>query len=213
MPEPVGMNDEVDHVGQQLHARGRRGHDGGEDRGERAVDEQQGWSGICLLLDWWWIGDCLPRRWHAWRSRTAAPGSSGAEDGGGDAQPGGGAGVAGLVLGVGDLAGDGAELGGDRRRGGGYAFEGVEDLVVLAAARGEHGDDVFDAGALDVGDVGLHRATRGAGRAARPTRCSSPLGSHGRSRWTRQEAVWRLWPSWPIRDRHSTPNSRRRSAA
>ena len=51
---------------------------------------------------------------------------------------------------------------------GGDAFEGVEDLVVLAAARGEHGDDVFDAGALDVGDVGLHRAARGAGAGGAP---------------------------------------------
>src|SRR3954447_11226022 len=141
------------------------------------------------------------RKWTA--------GLSGAKDGGGDAQPGGGAGVAGLVLGVGDLAGDGAELAGDRRLGRVDAFEGVEDLVVLAAARGEHRDDVFDAGALDVGDVGLHRAPRAApGRAARPTRCSRPLGSHGRSRWTSTEAVWRLWPSWPIRDRHRTGNSR-----
>ena len=86
----------------------------------------------------------------------------GAEDGGGDAQPGGGAGVAGLVVGVGDLAGDGAELGGDRGLAGGHAFEGVEDLVVLAAARGEHGDE--------------------------------PLGGCG--------------PRGPIRDRHSTGNSR-----
>src|SRR3954451_8995042 len=95
------------------------------------------------------------RKWTA--------GLSGAKDGGGDAQPGGGAGVAGLVFGVGDLPGDGTELGGDRRLGGVDAFEGVEDLVVLAAARGEHGDDVLDAGALDVGDVGLHRAAGGAG--------------------------------------------------
>src|SRR5215207_6026162 len=78
---------------------------------------------------------------------------SATEDGRGDAQPGGGAGVAGLVFGVGDLAGDGAELGGDRRLGGVHTLEGVEDLVVLAPARGQHGDDVLDAGALDVGDV------------------------------------------------------------
>ena len=56
-----------------------------------------------------------------------------------------------------------AELGGDGRVGGGDAFEGVEDLVVLAAARREHGDDVLDAGVADVGDVGLHPAARGAG--------------------------------------------------
>src|SRR4051794_41374746 len=102
------------------------------------------------------------------RRTVAAIGRSAAEDGGGDAQPGGGAGVAGLVFGVGDLAGDGAELGGDCRLGGVNAFEGVEDLVVLAAARGEHGDDVFDAGALDVGDVGLDRSTGGAGARRAP---------------------------------------------
>jgi hypothetical protein len=34
--------------------------------------------------------------------------------------------------------------------------EGVEDQVVLGAARGEHADDVLDAAAADVGDVGLH---------------------------------------------------------
>jgi hypothetical protein len=48
------------------------------------------------------------------------------------------------------------------------AFEAVEDLVVLGAAGGEHGDDVLDPAAADVGDVGLHvRASRpGSGRAA-----------------------------------------------
>src|SRR4051794_19853787 len=140
------------------------------------------------------------RKWTA--------GLSGAKDGGGDAQPGGGAGVAGLGFGVGDLAGDGAELGGDRRLGRGAAFEGVEDLVVLAAARGEHGDDVLDAGALDVGDVGLDRRTRRAGAGGASDALLRPLGSHGRSRCTSTEAVWRLWPSWPIRDRHNTGNSR-----
>ena len=48
------------------------------------------------------------------------------------------------------------------------ALEAVEDLVVLGAARGEHGDDVLDPAAADVGDVGLHvRAGRaGPGRPA-----------------------------------------------
>ena len=36
-------------------------------------------------------------------------------------------------------------------------------LVVLGAARGEDRDDVLDARAADVGDVGLHPAARGAG--------------------------------------------------
>src|SRR4051794_2261562 len=85
-------------------------------------------------------------------------GGSGAEDGGGDAQAGGGGGVAGLVLAGGDLGGDRAELGGDRRLGRGDALEGVEDQVVLGAARSEHADDVLEAAAADVGDVGLHVA-------------------------------------------------------
>ena len=45
---------------------------------------------------------------------------------------------------------------------------------MLAAARGENGDDVFDAGALDVGDVGLHRATRGAGAGGAPDALLEP---------------------------------------
>jgi hypothetical protein len=64
-----------------------------------------------------------------------------------------------------------AELGGDGGVGGLDALEGVQDLVVLAAARGPHGDDVLDAGAPDVGDVGLHPAACGAG----PCRASDAL--------------------------------------
>src|SRR3954454_4656661 len=76
---------------------------------------------------------------------------SGAEDGGGDAQAGGRGGVAGLVLAGGNLAGDGAELGGDRGLAGLDAFEGVEDQVVLGAARGEHADHMLEPSAADVG--------------------------------------------------------------
>src|SRR5512144_1795543 len=88
---------------------------------------------------------------------------SGAEDAGGDAQAGGGGLVAGLVLVVGDLAGDRAELGGDRRLVGGHAVEAVEHGVVFGASRCEDRDDVLDAGAADVGDVGVHPAARRAG--------------------------------------------------
>src|SRR3954466_4343914 len=100
-----------------------------------------GWSCKVVLRDRRSRTRRLTQRVRGDRKWTA--GLSGAKDGGGDAQPGGGAGVAGLVFGVGDLAGDGPELGGNRRLGRVDAFEGVEDLVVLAAARGEHGDDVL----------------------------------------------------------------------
>src|SRR5919108_843127 len=93
---------------------------------------------------------------------------SGAEDSGGDPQAGGGGGVAGLVLARGDLAGDRAELGGDRRLAGLDALERVEDQVVLCAARGEHADDVLEAAAADVGDVGLHVAGPRAGPGSAP---------------------------------------------
>src|SRR3954453_3437163 len=88
---------------------------------------------------------------------------SGAEDGRGDAQAGGRGGVAGFVLAGGDLTGDGAELGGDRGLAGLDALEGVEDQVVLGAARGEHADDVLDPGAAAVGDVGVDVAAPRAG--------------------------------------------------
>src|SRR3954447_8669068 len=93
---------------------------------------------------------------------------SGAEDGGGDAQARGGGGVAGLVLAGGDLGGDRAELGGDRRLAGPDALERVEDQVVLGAARGEDADDVLEAAAADVGDVGLHVARPRAGPRGAP---------------------------------------------
>src|SRR3954449_4054728 len=80
---------------------------------------------------------------------------SAAEDGGRDAQARGGGGEAGVVLAVGDLGGDRAELRGDRRLAGPDALEGVEDQVVLGAARGEDADDVLDPAAADVGDVGV----------------------------------------------------------
>src|SRR3954451_6057767 len=82
-------------------------------------------------------------------------GGSGAEDGGGDAQARGGGGVAGVGLAVRDLAGDRTELSGDRRLAGADALEGVEDQVMLGAARGQHADDVLDPPAPDVGDVGV----------------------------------------------------------
>ena len=56
-----------------------------------------------------------------------------------------------------------AELGRDGALGGADALEAVEDLVVLGAAGGEHGDDVLDPAAADVRDVGLHVRAGGAG--------------------------------------------------
>src|SRR3954451_20116818 len=90
-------------------------------------------------------------------------GGLGAEDGGGDAQARGGGGVAGVGLAVGDLAGDRTELSGDRRLAGADALEGVEDQVMLGAARGQHADDVLDPPAPDVGDVGVDVASPRAG--------------------------------------------------
>src|SRR3954451_3935968 len=95
-------------------------------------------------------------------------GGSGAEDGGCDAQARGAGGVAGLVLAGGDLAGDRAELGGDRRLAGLDALERVEDQVVLGTAWGEEADDVLQAAAADVGDVGLHAARPRAGSGGTP---------------------------------------------
>src|SRR4051794_26195382 len=108
------------------------------------------------------------RRLRSKRAAAARVGWSGAEDGGGDAQAGGGGGVAGLVLAGGDLVGDRAELGGDRRFAGLDAFEGVEGQVVLGPARGEHADDVLEAAAAGVGDVGLHVAAARAGPGGAP---------------------------------------------
>ena len=84
---------------------------------------------------------------------------------------------------------------------------------MLGAAPREHRDDVLDPAALDVGDDGLHRSAHGARPRGAPTRCSSPVCSHGRSRCTIVEAFWKLWPSWPIWLRHRTGNSPAQNAA
>jgi hypothetical protein len=89
--------------------------------------------------------------------------ASAAEDACRDPEAGGGGGEAGVVLAVGDLPGDLAELRGHGALGGMDALEAVEDLVVLGAAGGEHGDDMLDAAAADVGDVGLDVRSGGAG--------------------------------------------------
>src|SRR3954452_9401896 len=74
----------------------------------------------------------------------------GAEHACGDAELGRGPGVAGRVLVGGDVAGDLPELGRNRRVRSGDALVGVEDLVMLAAARGQERDDVRHAGVADV---------------------------------------------------------------
>jgi hypothetical protein len=51
------------------------------------------------------------------------------------------------------------------------ALEAVEDLVVLGAARGEHGDNVLDPAAPDVRDICLHVRPR----RARPCRAADAL--------------------------------------
>jgi hypothetical protein len=62
-------------------------------------------------------------------------------------------GVARLGLVLGDLADDLTELRGDGRVRRRDPLVGVEDLVVLAAARREDRDDVGNPGASDVGDA------------------------------------------------------------
>ena len=131
-----------------------------------------------------------------------------AEHAGCDPQPGGGRGVAGVVLAVGDLAGDLRRAGSrrcSRRRGrlrscrgsGGARRRGRR--APRRRARSRRG-----------GCTGCRSArARGPRRAWPPGRRAARgrWAATGRSRWQSTDAFWRLWPSCPIRDRHSTGNS------